>query len=118
MSGNYKMDMTFGTNDSKEFQNRMALTADGAIKGFIYQSATLDVASLADAAGASNDVTVNGVAIGDICVGVSFGVDIVDVLIHGDVTAANVVTVRVQNESGGAVNLASTTIRILVADVT
>lgn len=76
-------------------------------------TATVDPASLADGAGASTDVTVTGAALGDF-VEVGPGVDVADVTVSAFVTAANTVTIRVQNESGGAVNLASSTWNILV----
>jgi hypothetical protein len=76
-------------------------------------SATWDVGSLTDGAGESKDITVTGAAIGDFVL-VSMGVDIVDMTISAQVTAADTVTVRIQNESGGTVDLASTTVRVRV----
>ena len=118
MSGNYKVDVSFGNNNSKTWQNLMALTGDGAVKGLFYESGTVDVASLADGVGATSTLTVNGVALGDIVLGVSMGVDAAGMTVTGYVSAANIVSVRFQNESGGGVNLASTTMRVLVADLT
>ena len=63
---------------------------------------------------ASLDVTVPGVALGDIVMGVSVGVDTVDAVIGGAVTAANIVTLTLLNNSAGAIDLASTTGRFLV----
>jgi hypothetical protein len=63
---------------------------------------------------ASLDVTVPGVALGDIVMGVSVGVDTVDAVIGGAVTAANTVTLTLLNNSAGAIDLASTTGRFLV----
>jgi len=62
---------------------------------------------------ASADVTVPGAALGDFVL-VSLGVDTVDAVVRGAVTAANVVTVTLLNNTAGAVNLASTTVRIAV----
>lgn len=76
-------------------------------------TATVDPASLADGAGASTDVTVTGAAIGDFVL-VAPGVDVVDLLVDARVTAANTVTIRVQNESGTGANLASSTWNIMV----
>lgn len=76
-------------------------------------TATVDPACLIDAAGASTDVTVTGAALGDFVL-VAPKVDVVDVLVDARVTAANVVTIRVQNESGATVNLASSTWNLLV----
>lgn len=63
---------------------------------------------------ASVDVTVPNVARGDIVMGVSVGVDTIDGVIGGAVTAANVVTLTLLNNSGGAIDLASTTCKFIV----
>ena len=115
---NRKVITTFGETDTKSHNNLMALTAEGHVKGFIYGEGTLDVGSLVDAAGETETIVVNGVALGDMVIGVSLGVDVSDMTITGYVQAANAVEIRVQNESGGTLNLASTTVRVLVADVT
>ncbi len=75
---------------------------------------TLDSDSLSDGAGTSDTITVPGVAIGDMVLGASFGVDVAGLSVTGYVSAANVVSLRVQNESGGTVNLDSTTIKLVV----
>lgn len=76
-------------------------------------TATVDPASLADGDGASIDVTVTGAKLGDFVL-VGPGVDVSDVLVDARVTAADTVTIRVQNESGGTVDLASSTWNIMV----
>lgn len=63
---------------------------------------------------ASVDVTVPNVALGDIVMGVSMGVDTVDAVVAGAVTAANTVTLTLLNNSAGAVDLASTTCKFIV----
>jgi hypothetical protein len=75
---------------------------------------TLNADSLSDGAGSSDTITVPGVALGDIVVGFSFGVDLAGVTATAYVSAANTVTVRIQNESAGTVDLASTTVRVVV----
>lgn len=75
---------------------------------------TQDVASLVDAAGASQSITVPGVALGDMVLGVSMGVSTAGITVTANVTAADTVIVRFQNESGGTLDLASTTIRLLI----
>ena len=77
-------------------------------------SATLDAGSLADGAGETDTITVPGVALGDIVLGASFAVDEAGMTVTGYVSAADTVSLRVQNESGGTVNLASATIRVVV----
>lgn len=81
--------------------------------GVLSGSTTWDVGNLADGAGESKDVTVTGAALGDFVVA-SLGVDIQGMVISAAVKAADTVTVRIQNESGGAVDLASTTLRVRV----
>ena len=76
--------------------------------------ATLDAASLGDGAGSSDTIAVTGVALGDIVFGISFGVDVSGITVTGYVSAANVVTLRLQNESAGTLDLDSTTVKVLV----
>jgi hypothetical protein len=77
-------------------------------------TATLDASSLADGAGETNTIAVPGVALGDIVLSVSMGVDVSGISITPYVSAANAVSIRFQNESTTTVNLASTTIRCVV----
>lgn len=77
---------------------------------------TVNFANAATGSGtsASVDVTVPNVALGDIVIGVSMGVDTVDGVVQGVVTAANVVTLTLLNNSAGAIDLASTTCKFIV----
>lgn len=77
-------------------------------------TATLNPGSLADGVGETDDVTVPGVALGDMVIGASLGVDLVGITVTGYVSAANTVKFRIQNESGSTVDLASSTLRIVV----
>lgn len=76
--------------------------------------ATLNPASLADGVGETDDVTVPGVALGDMVIGASLGVDLVGITVTGYVSAADTVKFRIQNESGSTVDLASSTLRLVV----
>jgi hypothetical protein len=78
-------------------------------------SCTLDAGSLTDGTGENDTVTVPGVALGDIVLGISFGIDMAGVMVHGYVSAADTVILRLQNESGGTVDLASNTVRLVIA---
>lgn len=82
--------------------------------GVLTGSATYDAANLVDAAGATTTVTVTGAALGDFVTGVSFSVDLQGITVTAYVSAADTVSVRLQNESGGAIDLASATIRVEV----
>ena len=77
--------------------------------------ATLDAGSLVDGAGETETVAVTGVALGDMVLGCSFAVDEVGMSVTAYVSAANVVSIRVQNESGSTADLASCKIRLVVA---
>lgn len=69
-------------------------------------SATYDPPSLADGAGATTTVTVPGAALGDFA-SASFSATTSGITITAWVSAANTVSVRFQNESGGTLDLAS-----------
>ena len=71
-------------------------------------SVTWDPASLIDAAGETKAITVTGAALGDYVV-VGAGVDVSDMNVSATVTAANTVEIRLQNESAGTLDLASST---------
>ena len=75
---------------------------------------TLNAGNLVDGAGETDDVTVAGVALGDMVIGASLGVDLVGLTVTGYVSAANTVKFRIQNESGSTVDLASSTLRIVI----
>jgi hypothetical protein len=80
-------------------------------------TATLDSASVATgAAGAGTDtITVAGVALGDVVLAMSVGVSEAGVVRRAYVSAANTVTVATDNLTGASVDLASTTIKLIVA---
>ena len=80
---------------------------------FLHQG-TYDAASLATGAARSDTIAVPGVQLGDMVVGIALGVNLAGLTITGYVSAANTVTLRLDNLTGGAVDLASTTLRILV----
>lgn len=79
----------------------------------IVGSATYDPPNLADGAGASTTVTATGAALGDYAIA-SFSLDTQGITVTANVTSANTVTVRFQNETGGAIDLASGTLRVRV----
>ena len=77
-------------------------------------TATLNASSLSDGVGETNTIAVPGVALGDIVMNISLGVDVSGISITSYVSAAGVVSIRFQNESGGALDLASTTVKCVV----
>lgn len=76
-------------------------------------SATYDPPSLADGAGATTTVTVTGAALGDYA-SASFSLDTSGITITAWVSAANTVSIRFQNESGGPLDISSGTLRAIV----
>jgi hypothetical protein len=82
-----------------------------AITGHLSATATWNPASVADDAMTSTTVTVTGAAVGDtVTVGFSQAVP-AGALLAGAVTATNTVTVTLFNKTGGALDLASGTLR-------
>ena len=77
--------------------------------------ATLNASSLADGVGETNTIAVPGVKLGDLVLGLSMGVDLAGLSVDPYVSAADTVSIRFQNESGSTVDLASTTVRCVVA---
>jgi hypothetical protein len=88
---------------SKTFN--FAITLDG--------SATWDISSLGTLANGSTTLTVTGAAVGDEVV-VSPSMPSAGVIVAGDVTSANTVTLRAHNTSSGTIDPASTTFRVKV----
>ena len=76
---------------------------------------TLDTAEVADQATGTDTVTVPGVALGDMVIGLSTGVSEAGLVRRAYVSAANTVTIASTNTTGGAVNLASTTVKLVIA---
>lgn len=98
------------TRGTGETANVVTVTApDTNLRG----SATFNPTNLVDAAGETTTVTVTGAALGDFALA-SFSLDLQGITVTAWVSAANTVSVRFQNESGGALNLASGTLRALV----
>jgi len=81
-------------------------------------SATWDPASIADGDEEAKEVTVTGAALGDFVVAVSFSLDVADLQLTADVTAADTVTCILSNSTGGAVDLSSGTVSVRVLTAT
>lgn len=78
-----------------------------------YKETTINPASLADGAGETHSVTIAGVNLGDFVL-VSAPYDLQDITVTAYVQAQDTVEIRIQNESGSTVDLASGTWRIVV----
>ena len=65
----------------------------------------------------SEEITVTGASLGDFAVA-SFSLDVQDIELSAQVTAANTVTVTLSNNTGGAIDLGSGTITVSVTELT
>lgn len=95
-------------------QSKQQLPGVFGVMWLVTETVNFDNAATGSGTFASVDVTVPGVAMGDIVIGVSMGVDTVDAVVSGAVTVANVVTLTLLNNSAGAIDLASTTCKFIV----
>lgn len=77
-------------------------------------AATWDAGEIADGDEEVKEITVTGAALGDYVIGVSLSIDVADLTLTAAVTAANTVTAQLSNSTGGAINLGSGTVRVLV----
>lgn len=102
-SGNTVVVAKFATGGEVQLAKQGAVTS---IEG----TATYDPGNLVDGAGVTTTVTVTGAVLGDYVL-VSFSLDLQGILLTGYVSAADTVSVRFQNETGGAIDLASGTIK-------
>lgn len=75
---------------------------------------TVDFAEIADGDEAVDTIAVPGVALGDMVIAVSCSLDVADLNLTAAVTAANEVTVQLNNNTGGAINLGSAVFRVVV----
>jgi hypothetical protein len=75
---------------------------------------TIDFAEIADGDEAVDTIAVPGVALGDVVIGVSASITVADLTVTAFVSAANVVTVSVANNTGGAVNLGPAVFKVVV----
>ena len=75
---------------------------------------TLNSASVATVSTATDTVTVSGVALGDMVLGMGLGVDEAGLVRRAYVSAANTVTIVTYNPTASSVDLASTTLNLVI----
>jgi hypothetical protein len=97
-----------GTN----FPHGIAVGGQTLALAVLNGSATIDPISLIDAAGATSTITVTGVVLGKYAVDVIAPYDLQGLIVTGYVSAANTVAIRIQNETGGTIDLVSGTWRV------
>ena len=78
---------------------------------------TLDSASVVTGAAGTDTVAVPGVLLGDMVIGLSAQVSEAGLVRRAYVSAANVVTIATVNTTGAAVDLAATTIELVIARI-
>jgi hypothetical protein len=76
---------------------------------------TLNSASVADQAAGTDTVTVPGVILGDMVIGMSVAVSEAGLVRRAYVSAADTVTIATTNTTGGAVDIALTTVDLVIA---
>lgn len=103
------VDLASSTIQARVISQSILTKLFGMLEGF----ATINVASLVDGTGETDTLTVTGAVLGDLAL-ISHGVDVQGMTVTGYVSAADTVAVRFQNESGGTLDLASTTTRARV----
>lgn len=80
---------------------------------YLEASAVYDPPNLVDGAGTTTTITVTGATLGDYALA-AFSLDLQGITVTAYVSAADTVSIRFQNESGGALDLASGTLRARV----
>jgi len=81
---------------------------------YLNGSIAWNVGDILDGDEASQDITVTGAALGDFVSEVSSSLDILDLTMTANVTAANTVTVVLNNNTGGTVDALTPTITVRV----
>lgn len=95
------------------FEELERIRASAFLTGLLTGSDTWDAGEIADGDEAVKEITVTDAALGDFVL-VSASIDVADLSLVGQVTEAGKVTVQLLNNTGGAINLDSMTVRVLV----
>lgn len=91
----------------------VTIEGDGVIHEELSGSTTWDPGSIADGDEEAKEVTATGAVLGDFAIA-SFSLDVSDLVLDAQVTAANTVTCILANNTGGAVDLGSGTVKVRV----
>ena len=84
-----------------------------AFNGVLFGSETYNAGAIADGNEEVGELTITGAALGDFVLA-SHGVDVADLALTAQVTAADTVTYQLNNNTGGTIDLASATVRCVV----
>ena len=109
VDGSKSLDKTGAITDDKVFNNTMAMTANGVVVSRGVYKATLNPASLINAAGETIQLTgCTGVVLGKTAiVGLVNPIDLRDITVSAYVQANGVIELRFQNEGEATVDLGS-----------
>jgi hypothetical protein len=99
--------------DEKKIYSWLLKLQERIIQDDLKGSATWDAASIADGDEEAKDVTVTGATVGDYAVA-SLSIDIIDLTLDAQVTAADTVTCVLANNTGGAIDLDPATVYVRV----
>ena len=77
-------------------------------------SCTLDSASVSTLSTATDTVTVPGVALGDMVIGMAIGVSEAGLVRRAYISAANTVTIVTYNPTGSSVDIGGTTLQLII----
>jgi len=91
----------------------MSRQFQGMFNTIFHAPVVVDPASLADGVGESRTVTCAGAAVGDVVL-FAPGIDIAGITVTAYVSAANTVTFRIQNESAGLLDIATSSWHVSV----
>lgn len=83
------------------------------LSGSATVSSAINPASMLDGNEEAFEVTVPGAKLGDFAL-VSYSIDVADLELSAQVTAANTVTVSLSNNTGGTIDLGAGTLRVKV----
>lgn len=92
-----------------EYLEKLRVQIGRELPEFRTGSATFNPSNLLDGTGETTTVTVSGAVLGDVAFA-AFSLDLQGLTVTPYVSSANTVSVRFQNETGGAVDLASGTL--------
>lgn len=101
------------TDDLSELRKWLYRFHEKLLQEDLHGSTTWDAAEIADGAEEAKEITITGAALGDYAIA-SLSIDIADLTLDAQVTAANTVTCILSNNTGGAINLASATLYVRV----
>jgi len=103
----------YGIDNAEEINDWFQELHRAILEDHYEGSATWDAGSIADGDEEAKEVAVTGAALGDHALA-SLSIDIADLVLDAQVTAANVVTCILANNTGNAVDLGSATVYVRV----